>query len=77
MTARGVGFLQTWVSKNVPLLPFTDEVLVRALTMKLKADVSAAGMTMKDLELDEAIAELFIKEAILFRAEPGEGSLGD
>jgi hypothetical protein len=71
MTAQGMRFLETWVSEKVPLLAFTDEVMVRALTAKLKADATSAGLTMQDLELDEAIAEEFIKEAILFRAEPG------
>jgi hypothetical protein len=70
MTARGVKFLEIWVSEKVPLLPFTDDVMVRALTVKLKADATSAGWTMQDLELDEAIAEQFIREAILFRAEP-------
>ena len=71
MTARGVDFLKTWVSEKVPLLPFTDDGMVRALTLKLKGDATSAGLTMQDLELDEAIVEQFIKEAILFRAEPG------
>jgi hypothetical protein len=71
MTAQGMKFLEKWVSEKVPLLPFTDDVMVRALTAKLKADATSAGWTMQDLELDEAIVEQFIKEAILFRAEPG------
>ena len=71
MTAQGVKFLETWVSEKVPLLPFTDDGMVRALTLKLKGDATSAGLTMQDLELDEAIVEQFIKEAILFRAEPG------
>ena len=70
MTARGVKFLETWVSEKVPLLPFTDDGMVRALTIKLKDDAISAGLTMQDLELDEAIVEQFIKEAILHRAEP-------
>ena len=71
MTAQGMKFLETWVSEKVPLLPFTDDAMVRALTLKLKGDATSAGLTMQDLELDEAIVEQFIKEAILFRAEPG------
>jgi hypothetical protein len=71
MTAQGTKFLETWVSEKVPLLHFTDDVMVRSLTAKLKADATSAGLTMQDLELSEAIAEQFIREAILFRAQPG------
>jgi hypothetical protein len=71
MTAQGMKFLQTWVSENVQLLHFADDVMVRSLTAKLKADATSAGLTLQDLELDEAIVEVFIKEAILFQPEPG------
>ena len=43
MTAQGVKFLETWVSEKVPLLPFTDDGMVRALTLKLKAMPSPPG----------------------------------
>jgi hypothetical protein len=71
MTAQGMKFLETWVTEKVPLLPRADEVMVGALTAKLKADATSAGLTMQDLELDKAVVEVFIKEAILFQAEPG------
>ena len=75
MTAHGRKILETWVSENVPLLHVPDDVMVRSLTAKLKADASAAGLTMQDLELDKVIIESFIKEAILF--QPGAGKAGD
>jgi hypothetical protein len=71
MTALGRKILETWVSVNVPLAHVADDVLIRSLTAKLKADASAAGLTMQDLELDKVIVESFIKEAILFQPEPG------
>ena len=71
MTAQGRKLLQTWVSENVPMLLVADDVMVRSLTAKLKADATAAGLTIQDLELDKVIVESFIKEAILFQPEPG------
>ena len=42
MTARGGEFLNEWVSENVPPLPVTGDVLIRALAQKLRDDASAA-----------------------------------
>ena len=71
MTTQGVDFLEAWVNKNVPHLPFTGNVLVKALAGKLKADAGFAGFTMEDLEIDEGLVEKFISEAMLHRDEPG------
>ena len=57
MTARGVEYLNEWVSENVPPLPITGDVLIRALAQKLRDDSSAAGLTVADLEIEGSQVE--------------------
>ncbi len=72
MTAGGVDFLVSWVGKNVPPLPVTGDVLIRALAQKLKDDASAAGFVIADLEIDGPQVENFIREIMGDEAEPGK-----
>ena len=71
MTARGVEYLNEWVSENVPPLPITGDVLIRALAQKLRDDSSAAGFTVADLEIEGSQVEHFIRETLTHVAEPG------
>ena len=71
MSARGVEFLNEWVSENVPPLPVTGDVLIRALAQKLRDEANAAGFTIADLEIDGSQVEQFIRENIVHVAEPG------
>ena len=71
MTARGIEFLNEWVSENVPPLPVRGDVLIRALAQKLRGDASAAGFTIADLEIEGPQIEPFIRETIAYVAEPG------
>ena len=41
VTARGVEFLNEWVGENLPPLPVTGDVLIRALAQKLRDDAAA------------------------------------
>ena len=71
MTARGVEYLNEWVSENVPPLPVTGDVLIRALAQKLRDDAGAAGFTVADLEIEGAQVEQFMRETLVHVAEPG------
>ena len=71
MTARGVEYLNEWVSENVPPLPVTGDVLIRALAQKLRDDASAAGLTIADLEIENSQVEQFMRETLVHVAEPG------
>ena len=71
MTARGVEFLNEWVSENVPPLTLTGDVLIRALAQKLKDDAIAAGFKIPDLEIEGPQVEQFIRETLVHVAEPG------
>ena len=71
MTARGVEYLNEWVSENVPPLSVTGDVLIRALAQKLRDDSSAAGFTVADMELQESQVEQFMRETLVHVAEPG------
>ena len=72
MTARGVDFLNEWVKVNVPPVPVTGDVLIRALAQKLRDDASAAGYTIAELEIEGAQVEQFIREAIADVTFPGK-----
>lgn len=65
MTARGVEFLNEWVSENVPPLPITGDVLIRALAQKLRDDSSVAGFTIADMEIEGSQVEQFIRETLI------------
>ena len=71
MTARGVEYLNEWVSENVPPLTITGDVLIRALAQKLRDDASAAGLTIADLEIENSQVEQFMRETLVHVAEPG------
>jgi hypothetical protein len=71
MTARGVNFLNEWVSGKLPPLPIGDNALVKMLAQKLREDVGAGGFTLADLELDESQVEQFVRETVMNFAEPG------
>jgi hypothetical protein len=64
MTARGVDFLNEWVSENVPPLPVRGDVIIRALAQKLRDDSSAVGLALADLEIEGGQVEQFIRETI-------------
>lgn len=71
MTASGVEFLKGWIGENVPPLPVTGDVLIRALAQKLKDDAGAAGFVIADLEIEGPQVEPFIRETLIHLAEPG------
>jgi hypothetical protein len=66
MTARGVDFLEAWMGEHVTGEP-GDAGLLAA---KLVADAAVAGFTLADMELDEATAEDYIRNAMVHLAEP-------
>lgn len=65
MTARGVEFLEAWVTENMPTLPAKGDVLIRALAQKLKDDARAARIDMVELEIDGPPIEEFRIHAII------------
>ena len=69
MTARGVEFLNEWVSENVPPLPTKGDVLIRALAQKLRDDARAKGFTIADLEIEGSQFEQFIRDKISQNSE--------
>lgn len=71
MTARGIEFLNEWVGENVPPLPVTGDVLIRALAQKLRDDAGAAGFTVADLEIENSQVEQFMRETLVHVADPG------
>ena len=71
MTARGVDFLNEWVSGKLPPMPTGDNALIKMLAQKLRDDSSTAGFTLADLELEEYQDEQFIRETLAHIAEPG------
>lgn len=71
MTARGIEYLNDWVEENVPPLPVTGDVLIRALAQKLRDDSGKAGFTIADMEIEGSQVEQFIRETITHVAEPG------
>lgn len=71
MTARGVDFLNEWVSGKLPPMPRGDAELVKSLVHRLRDDASAAGFTLAVLELETSQIEQFIRETLLHIAEPG------
>lgn len=71
MSARGVDFLNEWVSGKLPPMPIGDNALVKMLAQKLRDDASAAGFTLADLELEESQVEQFMLETLVHVAEPG------
>ena len=72
MSARGVGFLNEWVSENVPPMPVTGDTPIPALSQKLRYDASAAGNTIAELEIEGPQVEQFIRENIAHVAFPGK-----
>jgi len=71
MTARGVEFLNEWVSGKLPPMPIGDNALVKLLVQKLKDDAGAAGFTITDLEIADSQLEQFMRETLIHVAEPG------
>jgi hypothetical protein len=71
MTARGIEFLNEWVGENVPHLPVTGDVLIRALAQKLRDDADVAGFTVADLEIENSQVEQFMRETLVHVGEPG------
>ena len=71
MSAKGVDFLNEWVSGKLPPMPTGDTALVKTLAQKLRDDASAAGFTLADLELEESQVEQFMRETLMHVAEPG------
>lgn len=71
MTARGVEFLNEWVSKKLPPMPIGDSALVKMLSQKLRDDAWAAGFTTADMEIENSHVEQFIRETLLHIAGPG------
>ncbi len=71
MTARGVDFLNDWVSEKLPAMPTGDNELVQMLVQKLKDDAGAAGFTVTDLEIENSQVEQFMGETLIHVAEPG------
>lgn len=70
MTARGVDFINEWVSGKLPPMPTGDNEQVKMLAHKLREDASAAGFTLADLELEESQVEQFMRETLVHLAEP-------
>ena len=56
--------------REVPPLPVTGDVLIRALAQKLRDDASAIGFTIADLEIEGTQVEQFIRETIVHVGEP-------
>lgn len=48
MTARGIEFLNEWDSENVPPLPITGDVLIRAFAQKLRDKSTNAGFIIAE-----------------------------
>ena len=71
MTARGVIFLNEWVSENLPPMLVTGDVLIRALAQKLRDDAAAGGLTVADMEIENSQVEQFIRKTLVHVAEPG------
>jgi len=71
MTASGVEYLNEWVSENMPPLPITGDVLIRALAQKLRDDAAAAGFSIADLEIENSQVEQFMRETIMHLTEQG------
>ena len=71
MTARGVDFLEDWVSGKLPPMPVGDTGLIKSLAQKLRDDSAAAGFTLADLEIEEVHVEAFIRETLVHISEPG------
>lgn len=67
MTARGVDFLEIWISDNVT----ADQSDAGLLGARLIAEASVAGFTLADMGLSEETVEDYIREAIVHVAEPG------
>ena len=65
MTARGVDYLNEWVSENVPPLAVKGDVLIGALAQKLRDDLSAAGFSIADLEIENYQVEQFVGETLV------------
>ena len=71
MTARGVDFLNEWVSGKLPPMPTGDNALIKMLAQKLSDDASTAGFILADLELEESKVERFVWETLVHVGEPG------
>jgi hypothetical protein len=73
MSGSGVDFLENWISDNIPRQK-GDQAMAGKLAAKLIADGVAAGFTLADMELEEADAEKYIREAIVHLDTPGTPS---
>jgi hypothetical protein len=71
MSAKGVEYLNEWVSANMLPSPITGDVVIRALAQKLRDDAFAAGLTITDLKIEGSQVEQFIRETLVHVAEPG------
>ena len=68
MTARGVEFLNEWVSENVT--PFRSRW---EMAERLIADTDKVGLSLDDLEPELGAPETLVREAL----ESDEGTRGD
>jgi hypothetical protein len=71
MSKQGLEFLHRWVAENVPPLPVTGDVLIRALAKKLRDDSKDAGFSIADMEIEGSQVEQFIRETLTHVADPG------
>jgi hypothetical protein len=69
MTARGVDFLERWIGANVRV-GLSGPGDADILAPKLLADAAAAGFTLADLELEDAMVEDYIHDAIAHLEAP-------
>jgi hypothetical protein len=69
MTGRGVDFLEKWIGANLKG-SLSGPADADILAPKLLADAAAAGFTLADLELEDAMVQDYIREAIKRFAEP-------
>ena len=70
MTARGKDFLELWIERNV-LPTSAEEDQAPRLAAKLAEDVTAEGLKLEELELDNDDAEAYIRFVIVHVGEPG------
>ena len=73
MSARGLDFLENWISENIPRQN-GDQAMAGKLAGKLIADGITVGFTLADMELEEDDVEKYIREAIVHLDTPGTSS---
>ena len=70
MTARGVDFLEGWITSNVTS-EAREEGDAGVLAAKLLAEAAVAGFTLADMGLDEDTVENYIRDILVHVGEPG------